>query len=178
MPGTVWISGLPGAGKTATGRLLRQFFRTDGQDVVRVDGDVWRREVTPFLSYTADCRAQNVTRIAEFARTLNQLGCWCLVDTCSPMRGLREMAREIVGPPFYEVTLQVSVEEARRRVPERYAKADSGEHQNYPGVHLPFEPSPLAELVIDTELKRPAAVAEKIYLEVMSWKTQRAEDIG
>jgi adenylylsulfate kinase len=61
---TVWLTGLPGVGKTTLARLLRGELLTLGLPVEILDGDAVRRQLTKDLGFTREDRDENIRRIA------------------------------------------------------------------------------------------------------------------
>ncbi len=86
----------------------------------------------------------------------------------SPYRELRDEARAKMDGRFIEAYVKASVEECEKRdVKGLYAKARSGEIQEFTGVSDPYEVPENPELVIDTESQTPEESAQQIlsYLE-------------
>ena len=86
----------------------------------------------------------------------------------SPYRELRDEARAKMDGRFIEAYVKASVEECEKRdVKGLYAKARSGEIQEFTGVSDPYEAPENPELVIDTESQSPEESAQQIlsYLE-------------
>lgn len=70
MSGLLWISGLPGSGKTTLGRALAAGFRKAGKSVVILDGDDVRSAFSQDLGYSVADRRAQVGRMAAIARVL------------------------------------------------------------------------------------------------------------
>lgn len=77
---------------------------------------------------------------AEAAKLLNDAGLICLAAVLAPEEATRRKAAEVIGRErFLVVHLDASVEVCRARDQEGlYAKADSGEIANFPGVSAPY----------------------------------------
>jgi adenylylsulfate kinase-like enzyme len=67
---TVWLTGLPAAGKTTTGDAVAEALRERGYACYRLDGDVLRATISTDLGFDAASRAENVRRAAHQARIL------------------------------------------------------------------------------------------------------------
>ena len=158
---TLWVTGIPGAGKTILSYITeRKLIMEWGQKCVVIDGDVWG-QVEANTDHSAEGRKKNITKMAAFANRLNKMGYITFVPTCSPQAEYRELARQVCGS-FHEIYLEVPVPVARQRVPERWAKADEGIYQNYPVVHTPYEAPKHPELHIDG-MKTLAEVGDALF---------------
>ncbi|HUX04721.1 MAG TPA: adenylyl-sulfate kinase [Acidimicrobiales bacterium] len=151
---TVWLTGLPGAGKTTSAMALRREFDHLAQFVVVLDGDHLRRGLSRDLGFTNEDRDESVRRAGEIALLLSNQGAITVVSLVSPRRGARDAVRarhadEGVG--FFEVYLDASLEICEQRDPKSlYRRTRDGEIDNMTGVDNPYE-APLApELVLAT----------------------------
>jgi bifunctional enzyme CysN/CysC len=107
----VWLTGVPGSGKTTLARTLeRQLFERHIQVFV-LDGENIRPGLSSDLGVSGSDREENMRRVAETARLFAEAGLVCIVSFTSPMTHERERARRIVqaenGPriPFIETYL-------------------------------------------------------------------------
>ena len=91
--------------------------------------------VSEAVSYTHLDRIENIRRVSEVAKLMNDAGLIVLVSFISPFREERRKAREIIGEPFVEVYVSTSLEECERRdVKGLYKKARSGEIAEFSGI--------------------------------------------
>lgn len=146
----VWLTGLPGAGKTTLAVALERELGARGQPVCRLDGDELRRGLCADLGFSAADRAENIRRAAEAARRFADAGLTCLVALISPLRVDRARARAIVGPArFIEVHVATPVEICRQRDPKGlYARAERGEIAEFTGVSAPYEEPEAPEVTV------------------------------
>ncbi len=93
------------------------------------------------LGFTADERSENLRRAAEVARLMNESGLLCICSFVAPSAEVREKAKKMIGEDhFLEVHVSSPVELCRERDTKgQYAKADSGEIKNFPGVSAPYD---------------------------------------
>nr|MBA3485062.1 adenylyl-sulfate kinase [Pirellulales bacterium] len=162
-PATVLLTGLAGAGKTTTAYALERKLFDMGRAVCVLDGQNMRRGISRDLGFDIADRGENLRRSFEAARLFNEAGLICLAAFIAPEEDLRQKAAEVVGRDrFFVVHLDAPLEVCRARDDDgMYAKADSGEIANVPGVSAPYEPpqSPdlrlnTAELPVDECVKR------------------------
>lgn len=149
---TIWLTGLPSAGKTTLARALEKRFLEAGQRVEVLDGDVVRTYLTKDLGFTPDDRRENVRRIGFVADLLSRNGVVVLCPVIAPYRDSRDEVRELHGDRFIEVHVATSVDECSKRdVKGLYAKQQAGELSGLTGVDDPYEPPLNPEIVVQTE---------------------------
>jgi adenylyl-sulfate kinase len=148
---TVWMTGLPGSGKSTIASGVEASLLGAGRPVYILDGDNLRHGLNGDLGFSASDRAENVRRTAEVSALLADAGVVVLVALVSPYRADRDAARAVHaarGLPFVEVHVATSLEECERRDPKGlYARARAGEITGLTGVDDPYEP-PLAPDVV------------------------------
>ena len=149
---TVWLTGLPSAGKTTIAHALEKRLLAEGHRVEVLDGDVLRTHLTRGLGFSREDREENVRRIGFVAHLLSRNGVVAVVSVISPYRRVRDELRELHGGRFFEVHVATPVEVcARRDVKGLYAKQRAGELTGLTGVDDPYEPPLDPEAVIPTE---------------------------
>jgi bifunctional enzyme CysN/CysC len=150
-PFTVWLTGLTGSGKTTVAYQLERLLFDSGINAFVLDGENVRLGFSADLDFSAQARSENIRRAAEVARLLNEAGLVVICAFLSPYEKDRENVREAVGSDqFFEVYLSAPVEECKKRRPELYEKAESGEIANFSGVTAPYEPPKSADLILPT----------------------------
>lgn len=147
---TLWLTGLPGAGKTTLARALAARLAAAGRQVVVLDGDALRAGLSRDLGLSPADRAENVRRAAEVARLLNDAGVVAIAALVSPYSAHRAAARAIVGAArFVEVHVSAPLEVCRARDPKGlYARAVPGLTGVAPDA--PYEPPEAPALRLDT----------------------------
>ncbi|MBX3237420.1 MAG: adenylyl-sulfate kinase [Nitrospiraceae bacterium] len=162
-PMTIWLTGLPCAGKTTlANHLFRHLLERGHQRLEVLDGDVVRTHLSKGLGFSRSDRDTNVLRIGWVCQVLTKHGVTPIVAAVSPYRESRNEVRamiEKVGGPgaFIEVWVRCAVEECiRRDVKGMYAKALRGEIQQFTGVSDPYEEPTSAEVVVNTSIESPA----------------------
>ncbi|MEA3078171.1 MAG: adenylylsulfate kinase [Actinomycetota bacterium] len=149
---TVWLTGLPSAGKTTIARSLEKRLLDEGRKVEVLDGDVVRTHLTKGLGFSRDDRDENVRRIGFVANLLSRNGVTVLCSVISPYRNVRDELRELHDGRFVEVYVSTPVEVCSQRdVKGLYAKQRSGEISGLTGVDDPYEPPLAPEVVVPTQ---------------------------
>lgn len=151
-PACVWLTGLPGAGKSTIANLLEERFFAEGKHAYVLDGDNVRQGLNRDLGYSEADRVENIRRVAEVARLFVDAGLIVVVALISPYRTERGAARSLFDPgEFLEVFVDAPLEECERRDPKGlYAKARRGELPNFTGVDSRYEAPLNPEVRLDT----------------------------
>lgn len=149
---TLWLTGLSGSGKSTLARALERRLIERRHLVYVLDGDVVRTGLNADLGFAPADRTENIRRVAEVAKLLNDAGLIVVAAFISPYRTDRAQARAIVGAErFLEVHVATPLEVCRARDPKRlYARAEAGEIPSFTGVSAPYEPPESPEVTIDT----------------------------
>src|SRR5581483_82328 len=140
---TLFMTGLPGAGKSTLAAALKQALETRHKRSVTVlDGDVVREMLSSGLTFSRADRELNLRRIGYVAGEVTKHGGICICAAIAPFRSARDEARARISQVggFYEIYLAtpLAVCETRR-----------GEIKNFTGIDDPFEPPARADAVID-----------------------------
>ncbi|WP_372515887.1 adenylyl-sulfate kinase [Streptantibioticus ferralitis] len=150
---TIWLTGLPSAGKTTIARTLARTLRDGGHRVEVLDGDEIREFLSAGLGFTREDRHTNVQRIGFVAELLASNGVKALVPVIAPYADSREAVRkrhERNGTPYVEVHVATPVEVCSvRDVKGLYAKQAAGEISGLTGVDDPYEPPEAPDLRIE-----------------------------
>ncbi len=150
-PCTLWFTGLSGAGKSTLANALEQRLVSMGKHTMLLDGDNIRQGLCCDLGFSDTDREENIRRVAQVARLMNDAGLIVLTAFISPFTADRKNAREIVGEGFVEIYVSTPIEEcARRDVKGLYQRARQGEIPSFTGISSPFEPPQHPEITIDT----------------------------
>ncbi len=131
-PKTIWFTGLSGSGKSTIASFLEKHLVALGRHTMILDGDNIRMGLNNNLGFSKEDRVENIRRIAEVCKLMNDAGLIVLVSVISPFALDRQNARNIIGEPFFEVFVDTSLEECERRDTKNlYKKARSGEILNF-----------------------------------------------
>ena len=148
---TIWFTGLSGSGKSSLANELEKYLVTAGKHTMLLDGDNVRMGLNKNLGFKETDRIENIRRIAEVSKLMNDAGLIVLTAFISPFARDRRNAREIIGEDFIEVYVSTPLEECERRdVKGLYQKARRGELANFTGINSPYEVPEEPDIVIDT----------------------------
>jgi len=169
----LWFTGLPASGKSTLARLVAQALLARGERVEVLDGDDIRRHLSHGLGFSRADREENLRRIAFVADLLSRNGVHAITAAISPFRAVRDEVRLRLGDRFVEVYLDAPVEVCAKRDPKGlYARAFSGEIENFTGVSDPYEPPLQPELTLHTAVESPQQSAARVlaYLDELGSK--------
>lgn len=148
---TIWFTGLSGAGKSSLANELEKRLAAMGKHTMLLDGDNIRMGLNKNLGFKEHDRIENIRRIAEVSKLMNDAGLIVLTSFISPFVRDRRSAREIIGDGFIEVYVSTPLEECERRdVKGLYKKARKGELSNFTGINSPYEIPENPDVIIDT----------------------------
>ena len=160
---TVWMTGLPGSGKTTIALDLEQKLKARGRNVEILDGDEVRKGLSSDLGFSKEDRQQHARRVTFVAKVLSRNDVIVLVGLISPFRAFRQYAREEIGD-FIEVFVDTSLDECIKRDPKGlYKMAMEGKIKDLTGLQDPYEEPDDPELRIPTEELTAGESADLIF---------------
>jgi len=163
---TVFLTGLPSAGKTTTAQALhRALAARTSRFVTLLDADVLRRERWPQLGFSRADREANLRGMAGLAAEITKGGGIAICAAIAPYAGVREEFRVSIEPVGGFVLVHVATPMAvcERRDPKGlYARARRGEIERFTGISDVYEPPTAPDVVVDTTELAPDAAARRI----------------
>ncbi|KAL7571258.1 hypothetical protein ACA910_008913 [Epithemia clementina (nom. ined.)] len=152
---TLWMTGCSGAGKTTIATALEEkLVKQYGKHVYRLDGDNLRTGINRDLGFSKADRAESVRRTGELATLFTDAGVITLVGLISPYQADRDAVRQRhmeQGLAFYEVFLDVPLEELEKRDPkDQYKNVKAGKLKHFTCVDDPYEEPVNPEIVLRT----------------------------
>lgn len=170
-PLTIWLTGLSAAGKSTLAFGLERLLHQTGYACYVLDGDNVRHGLNSNLGFSPEDRSENIRRIAEVAKLMNDAGLIVITAFISPFQADRAKARAIVGEGiFQEVYINTGLEACELRDPKGlYKKARSGQVPEFTGISSPYEAPLNPELVINSGVKSK----ESSLSELMEFVTQK-----
>jgi len=150
---TVWLTGLSGSGKSTLAEATAAWLREQGIAHTVLDGDVLRTGLCRDLGFSDADRRENIRRVAEVARLMNDAGVTVICALISPFRVDRDMARSIVGSSrFIEVHVATPLAACEARDPKGlYKRARAGLIPQFTGIDSAYEEPLKPELRLSTE---------------------------
>ena len=169
MSWAIWITGIPGSGKSALARAAGEELHARGYPVRILELDQIRKTLTPEPRDTDTERDVVYRALGWMARLLTEAGVPVIVDATAHRRAWRDLARAAI-PRFAEVQIVCPPEVAEERERSRSgSNAPRGIHERagqpgatVPGLDVPYEPALAPELVIDSARESVAEAAHRI----------------
>lgn len=166
----LWLTGLPGSGKTTISSTLAPLLIERGLKVEVMDGDEVRKSLSPDLGFSKEDREEHAQRVTYVSKLLARNGVVVIVALIAPYRSFRQKVRKEIEN-YVEVHVKASVEECIRRDPKGlYKKALAGEIKDMTGVDDPYEEPVNHEVTVDTERESVGECVERI--------TRKLEELG
>ena len=150
-PFTLWFTGLSGSGKSTLANEVEKRLLAMGKHTMLLDGDNIRHGLNKNLGFKEVDRVENIRRIAEVAKLMNEAGLIAIASFISPYEIDRENAKNVIGKDFVQIYVSTPLEECEKRdVKGLYKKARNGEIPNFTGISSPYEPPISPDISIDT----------------------------
>lgn len=169
----IWITGLPGSGKTVIAEKVRNILEEEEDicDVKVLELDEIRRFITPQPTYSDAERELVYASLLYMANLLVESGKSVIIDATANRRRYRERARVTIKN-FAEVYVKCSLDLCMSRERHRKAKyapagiyeraMEKGAEAKVPGVNVPYEEPLSPEVVVDSETMDVDACAARV----------------
>jgi bifunctional enzyme CysN/CysC len=147
----LWLTGLPGSGKSTVADELEKSLITLGLRSFTLDGDTVRSTLSEDLGFSPEDRKENVRRVARVAELMMEAGIVVIVSLVSPFREDREMAKErFADGDFIEVFVDTPLEICMQRDPKGlYARSQADKSMQMTGVGQGYEVPLAADVTLD-----------------------------
>ncbi|PIQ78709.1 adenylyl-sulfate kinase [Candidatus Peregrinibacteria bacterium CG11_big_fil_rev_8_21_14_0_20_46_8] len=143
----IWITGLPGAGKSTLAREVYKLLK-DVRPTVLMDGDAFREVMGNDLGYSPEDRRKNAFRLARMNKYLVQHGITVVCATVSLYKDVHDWNREHIEH-LVEVFIEVPKDILRERDQKGlYTKGHSGEIKDVIGIHQAYDIPENAHMII------------------------------
>ncbi len=138
---TLWITGLHGSGKNELAFLLEKQLIESGAKIVLLDGKSMRSGLSRELDYTPADRAEQLRRVANIAKILNDQGILCICSFTSPDDNIRQQVAEIVGSErFHLIYMNADLDYCRKHVDDDlYERFDKDKIKDIPGLDISYD---------------------------------------
>jgi adenylylsulfate kinase len=168
----LWLTGLPGSGKSTILKELEHMLSESGTEFVVLHLDLIRKVLTPDPKYTEDERALVYRSLALMAQLLVKHGDkGVVIDATGNRSEYRNLARRLI-PEFAEIYIRCPLKTCQvREVSRRNQTVQKNLYHNaikgrlkgqLPGISVPYEAPKNPELLIDSDILSPRESAEKI----------------
>jgi adenylylsulfate kinase len=172
----VWITGLPGSGKSAVSEALLVQLRQKGVRAQLLSSDKLRKVVTPEPTYSLEERDMLYSTLTYVAKLLAENGVNVVIDATGNLRRYREKARQEI-PRFMEAYLKCPIRVCMKREAKRsetysapkgiYVRAMKGEASTVPGIGQPYERPLSPEITLDAAKLTPEECAQRILRRIL-----------
>jgi adenylylsulfate kinase len=160
----VWLTGLPGSGKSTIARATERILYDLGLQATTLDGDTIRLGLSADLGFSDADRNENVRRVAEAAKLFLDQGVVVIVALVSPVRHTRELIKQMIPTgDFLEIFCSCPLSVCQQRDPKgHYARAKRGEISNFTGVSSLYEEPLEPALLLNTETQTAEESVRKL----------------
>ena len=161
-PFALWLTGLPGSGKTTITQALVKLLRSRSIDPAVLESDTFRKYLSPHATYAEDERELFYQGMAEVARMFVDKDIPVILDATGNRRAYRDPARNLL-PAFGEVYVECPLETCIERDPKGlYQKGREGQATHVPGLQVEYEPPFHPEVRVRSDREDPETAAKKI----------------
>ena len=137
---TIWLTGLSGSGKSTIANLIESTLYEMNYHTYTLDGDNTRLGLNNDLNFSEEDRIENIRRVSEVSKLMNDAGIITICSFISPYEKNRIQAKEIIGDDFIEVFIKTDIEICEQRDSKGlYKKARAGEIKDFTGISSPYE---------------------------------------
>ena len=168
----LWLTGLPGSGKSTILNELSLMLSESGIEAVTLSLDHIRKVLTPEPKYTSEERAIVYRALVIMAQILvDHGGKNVIIDATGNRKKFRHLARQLI-PEFAEIYVKCPLETCKAREELRrgqlvqkdlYKSAAEGKLKGQlPGISAPFEEPQNPEVLIASNILSPHESAKKI----------------
>lgn len=163
----IWLTGMPGAGKTTLAQLLLRCLRELGKQSVLIDGDSVREALSSH-AYDRESRNALSNTYSRLAKMFSEQECMAICSTVSMFDSVRDWNRENITE-YFEVYIKVPLEILQQRNQKNlYAQDTEDTSKNVLGFEFDIEEpkNPDLTLINDGGLT-PQALVDKILAHII-----------
>lgn len=169
---TLWITGLPGSGKSAIARALLSKLKKKGVHAQILSTDQLRKVLTPKPTYSEEERTIVYSTLVFIANLLNKNRVNVIIDATGNLRKYRELGRREIERfmiAYVKCPLNICIKrEMERKLSfgapkDIYRKGLAGKSSTVPGIGVPYEEPLHPEVIVESDKLSPEECAEKIF---------------
>ena len=161
-PFALWLTGLPGSGKSTVTQALVKLLRSRSIDPAVLESDTFRKYFSPHATYEEDDRERFYQGMVEVARMFLEKEIPVILDATGNRRAYRDPARKLL-PAFAEIYVDCPLETCIERDPKGlYQKARAGQATHVPGLQAEYEPPLHPEVHLRSDREDPESAARKV----------------
>jgi len=150
-PKVFLFTGLPSSGKSTLADYLGYILSNLGFTTYILDGDFVRNGLNRDLTFSDSDIDENIRRVSHVSDILTDAGLVTLACFVSPKKRHREQFKKVLGDKFYEIYINTSIEECKKRdVRGLYKMAEEGKAPNMVDIDKYYEAPENPDLIIDT----------------------------
>jgi len=178
---TVWLTGVPGAGKSTIAAATEHLLHQLGARCCVLDGDEIRRGLSSDLGLTREDRREHARRVGHVATMVASSGAVAIVALVSPYAEDRQHAKELhdaAGIGFLEVWVNTRQEVCLARDPGGIYSAatpvlagqssPASDGSGVTGLTAPYEAPVAPDLCVSGEKEHPRVAAARIVEQLLS----------
>ncbi|OGN30002.1 MAG: hypothetical protein A3A33_01615 [Candidatus Yanofskybacteria bacterium RIFCSPLOWO2_01_FULL_49_25] len=165
----IWITGLPGTGKTTLAKKVFSLIRLK-VPAVFIDGDAVRKMTGNDLGYSVKDRIKNAYRISRLCKLLSDQGLVVVCATVSLFKEIHTWNRRNM-PGLFEVFIDTPAHILHQRDRKKlYTKSKAGKITDLVGIHQSYDVPRDPHLIISNSqekknlLKRAQLIVESLRL--------------
>ena len=104
---TIWITGLPGSGKTVRAKELLKKLEQKNMKVEYLRMDAIRKILTPKRKYTEEERDYAYRALVLLGKSLTESGINVVIDATGHRKVWRELATILMKPPYFMIFIML-----------------------------------------------------------------------
>jgi len=166
----MWLIGMSGSGKTVLGKYIYNKLKPKYNNLLFLDGDIFREIMGDDLGYTIEDRRKNAGRITRLCKYLDSHGVHVIFSVLSLFHESQQWNRNNIKD-YYEVYIKCELDTLiKRDAKDIYKKALNGEIKNVVGIDVDFPPPKAPNMIItnDSSIEELYKNGDKIIEEIVS----------